>query len=128
MATRGCLRGAVRYRVDGPLGDIAACHCTQCRRASGHDLAGATARRADLTVEGEVAWYESTPGEVRRGFCPTCGSQLFWDRIGAETVDIWAGTIDGETGLRLREHIFVADKGDYYDIADGLPQRPGGRN
>lgn len=31
--------------------------------------------------------------------------------------------IDGPTGLTLREHIFVADKGDYYDIADGLPQR-----
>ncbi|WP_181164545.1 hypothetical protein [Amaricoccus solimangrovi] len=26
MATGGCARGAVRYRVDGPLGDLAACH------------------------------------------------------------------------------------------------------
>jgi hypothetical protein len=34
------------------------------------------------------------------------------------------GTIDGATGLRLQRHIFVADKGDYYDIADGLPQNP----
>lgn len=121
MAPRGCLRGAVRYRVDGPLAGLAACHCTQCRRASGHYLAGATARRADLTVEGEVGWYESTRGEIRRGFCPTRGSQLLWDRIGAET-------IDGEAGVWLREHIFVADKGDYCDIADGLPQRLGGRN
>jgi aspartyl-tRNA(Asn)/glutamyl-tRNA(Gln) amidotransferase subunit A len=34
------------------------------------------------------------------------------------------GAIDGPTGLRLQRHIFVADKGDYYDIADGLPQNP----
>ncbi len=32
------------------------------------------------------------------------------------------GALDGPTGLRLARHIFVADKGDYYDIADGLPQ------
>ncbi|MFQ8431201.1 GFA family protein [Amaricoccus sp. W119] len=122
MAIGGCLCGAVRYRVDGLLADLAACHCTHlCRRASGHPLAAAPARPVDLTVEGAVAWYESTPGEIRRGFCPTRASQLLWDRIGAET-------IDGEAGLRLREHIFVADKGDYCDIADALPQRPGGRN
>ena len=35
-----------------------------------------------------------------------------------------AGTLDGPTGLHLQRHIFVADKGDYYDNADGLPQDP----
>ncbi len=128
MTTGGCLCGAVRYRVDGPLDPVVACHCTQCRRSTGHHAAATGARREQIAIEGAVAWYESTPGTVRRGFCPTCGSQLFWDRIGAETVDIRAGTIDGESGLRLREHIFVADKGDYCDIADGLPRRLGGRN
>lgn len=29
---------------------------------------------------------------------------------------------DSPTDTRLRIHIHVADKGDYYDIADGLPQ------
>ena len=69
-----------------------------------------------------MAWYESTPGSVRRGFCPVCGGNLFWDRIGGPSLDIWAGSLDGPTGLRLAAHIYVADKGDYYDIADGLPQ------
>jgi hypothetical protein len=32
------------------------------------------------------------------------------------------GAFDGPTDTRLRIHIHVADKGDYYDIADGLPQ------
>jgi hypothetical protein len=32
------------------------------------------------------------------------------------------GAFDGPTGTKLTKHIFVADKGDYYDIADGLPQ------
>ena len=33
------------------------------------------------------------------------------------------GAIDGGTGLRLDRHIFTASKGDYYDIADSVPQR-----
>jgi hypothetical protein len=32
------------------------------------------------------------------------------------------GAFDAPTGTRLEKHIFVADKGDYYDIGDGLPQ------
>ena len=32
------------------------------------------------------------------------------------------GAFDKPTDTRLAHHIFVADKGDYYDIADGLPQ------
>ena len=32
------------------------------------------------------------------------------------------GAIDGPTGLALERHIFVADKGEYYEIGDGLPQ------
>ncbi len=32
------------------------------------------------------------------------------------------GAFDGPTHTKLEKHIFVADKGDYYDIADGLPQ------
>jgi hypothetical protein len=120
----GCLCGAVRYRVAGPLRDVVACHCGQCRRTSGHHVAATSAAREDVTVAGEVAWYASSPG-ARRGFCRTCGSSLFWEDVGSGRLAISAGTLDAPTGLRLRGHIFTADKGDYYAIADGLPQAPG---
>jgi hypothetical protein len=32
------------------------------------------------------------------------------------------GALDGPTGLVLQRHIFVADKGDYYDITDHVRQ------
>ena len=32
------------------------------------------------------------------------------------------GALDGPSGLKIEKHIFVADKGDYYDIVDDLPQ------
>ena len=33
-----------------------------------------------------------------------------------------AGAFDSPSGLAGQAHIFVADKGDYYEIADCLPQ------
>lgn len=33
------------------------------------------------------------------------------------------GAFDSPTGTRLAIHVHVADKGDYYDILDGLPQK-----
>lgn len=32
------------------------------------------------------------------------------------------GAFDGPTDTSANLHIYVADKGDYYTIADGLPQ------
>jgi hypothetical protein len=121
--TGGCLCGAVRYRVAGPLRPVVACHCTQCRKTSGHYVAATSARRGDLSISGEVRWYASSD-TARRGFCPVCGAQLFWDGPG-ETLSIFAGTLDGPTGLATAGHIFTADKGDYYEIPADLPQAPG---
>ena len=40
-----------------------------------------------------------------------------------DTLDLSMGSLDAPTGLRLGKHIFTADKGDYYDITDDLPQK-----
>lgn len=115
-----CLCGAVTYRVTGPLRSVVACHCVQCRKSSGHHVAATSAAREGVEIAGEVQWYRSSD-TARRGFCPVCGSNLFWDGPGAN-LSIFAGTLDAPTGLALIGHIYCADKGDYYEIADGLPQ------
>ena len=33
-----------------------------------------------------------------------------------------AGAFEQPSALKAEMHIFVADKGDYYEITDGLPQ------
>ena len=123
MTARGsCLCGAVTYRVDGPMRDVHACHCRQCRKQSGHFVAAAAALRNEVTIDGAEAltWFDSSPG-IRRGFCATCGSHLFWDDAGSDSLSLNAGALDGKTGLSIEKHIFCADKGDYYEITDGLP-------
>lgn len=120
-----CLCGVVRFTVEGDLGHSDACHCTQCRKASGHYFASANVPRSALTVTGEehIRWYQSS-AKVRRGFCGRCGSPLFWDPLERDWTGIALGAFDSPTGIRLEKHIFVSEKGDYYDIADGLPQNP----
>jgi hypothetical protein len=79
--------------------------------------------RSTLTIHGadHLTWFRSSE-KVRRGFCSTCGSSLFWDPIDRDWIGIAMGAFDRPTDTRLRIHVHVADKGDYYDVADGLPQ------
>lgn len=121
--TGSCLCGAVRFEVSGALHPPDACHCTQCRKQSGHYWASTDVRRSDVTIHGgdAVTWFQSSE-KVRRGFCSRCGSALFWDAPQRDRIAIGMGAFDQPTGVKLGLHIFVADKGDYYDIADGLPQ------
>ena len=117
--TGGCLCGGVRYRVSGPLRHVIACHCSQCRRTSGHFVAATSADTTDIQFISDVTltWYVSSSA-ARRGFCNRCGGNLFWRVNGAPTTSIMAGTLDTPTGLRIAEHIFVVDKSDYYDIGE----------
>ena len=68
-----------------------------------------------------LTWFDSSP-TARRGFCRLCGSNLFWEGKDLPYISITAGSLDSPTGLKLDRHIYVADKGDYYEIADGVPQ------
>ena len=90
---------------------------------TGHFLAATAARRSDfrLLSAAGLSWYASS-AEARRGFCGRCGSTLFWEGVGRDYVSIAAGTLDDSSGLTIACHIFTADKGAYYEIADSAPQ------
>ena len=118
-----CLCGAVRFTTRGALRGVVYCHCSQCRKQTGHYYAATNVADGDLSVEGaeDLTWYAASP-EAKRGFCRVCGSALFWKRNGSDVTSVMAGAFDGPSGLTGRAHIFVADKGDYYEIDDGLPR------
>lgn len=127
-ARGSCLCGAVRYEVRGQLRDVVACHCGQCRKQTGHFYAATDCLNEDLTIhdpDGQLRWYAASDF-AQRGFCGTCGSALFWRRDGAANTSVLAGSLDDDGGIRMERHIFVGDKGEYYEIADGLPQHAGG--
>lgn len=121
--TGACLCGAVRLRTTGRLRGVVYCHCSQCRKQTGHYYAATdvTDDRLEVTGADNITWYAASDF-AKRGFCRTCGSALFWKRNGSEVTSIMAGLFDSPSGLKAESHIFVADKGDYYAITDDLPQ------
>ncbi len=120
LHTGSCYCGAVSYRAVG-VAEIWYCHCTQCRALTGHYMAAAGVERAALDVTGEVKWV-AVSARASHGFCGTCCAPLFWSRAGSPSISIVASSIDDPSGLECKGHIFVSEKGSYYDINDGLPQ------
>jgi hypothetical protein len=123
MLKGSCLCGSIRFELSENPGAPTACHCVQCRKQSGHYFASVNVSKAAVTIVGaeNLSWYASS-AKVRRGFCAKCGSWLFWEPLARDWTSIAAGAFDGPTQLQLERHIFVAEKGDYYRIVDGLPQ------
>jgi hypothetical protein len=123
MLKGSCNCGGVRFELAQTPTSPTACHCVQCRRQSGHFFASADVPKAALKLLASepLGWYQAS-AKVRRGFCTRCGAWLFWEPIERDWISVALGAIDAATGLKLQRHIFVAEKGDYYDIADGLPQ------
>ena len=124
--TGSCLCGAVRFTTTGPLRGVVYCHCTQCRKQTGHFYAATNVLDRDIVVEGgeNITWFKASPA-ARRGFCATCGSALFWKHEEEDKISVMAGLFDQQEGLVGEAHIFVADKGGYYEIDDGLPRYDG---
>ena len=117
------LCGGVAFTITGDLSEPSACHCSQCRKQSGHVWSSTHMPETALTLTAQdsLDWYAASDS-AKRGFCRTCGSFLFWKHQDEDMISVSMGSLDPPTGLHLARHIFVADKGDYYDITDDLPQ------
>ena len=118
-----CECGEVSFIVESPRETVTVCHCSQCRRMSGHIWASTHAPYSNVQFSNDkgLKWYTSSK-TAKRGFCKLCGSSLFYRMNDEDGIGIAAGCLDNPTGFSLAKHIFVADKGDYYDIADGVSQ------
>lgn len=115
-----CLCGGVVYRVRAPLAPAHGCHCSLCRRQSGHFVVAFAAPLADvdLVEQRGLKWYASSAG-AKRGFCGDCGSAMLW--TDGAVMSIAAGSLDNPDEVVLRDHIFVDEKPSYYSLGDGLP-------
>jgi hypothetical protein len=109
-----CLCGAVHFEISSALQEVIVCHCAQCQHwhgyAGAYSIADADAVR--LHGEAELVWYRAAP-EIRRGFCRSCASCLFWQELKdgqpVARMSISAGALDGPTGLKTTRHLFLAN-------------------
>ena len=121
MLKGSCNCKDISFTVTGKVWGVSNCHCGQCRKQSGNVWASAVVEQTDIEITGAHKWYRSSDSAAR-GFCPNCGAFLFWQHDDESSMSFALGALDGPSGLRVEKHIFVADKGDYYEIADDLPQ------
>ena len=112
-----CLCGAVTFKIKGELRQVLVCHCSQCRRSSGHQWAATAApvEAIEIDCQNTLSWYRSS-SKAKRGFCSRCGSSLFWQLDGSTSLSIAAGSLNLPTGLSTQEHIYFENASDYYRV------------
>ena len=116
-----CLCGGVVYEVHGPLRDVIACHCTQCRKQTGHYMAATGASPDDFRLRRgrTVALVSLVAERPSVASAARCGSVLFWRAEASyRTFRSRPARSTDPTGVVTEGHIFCADKGDYYVIPD----------
>ena len=115
-------RGALPVAT-GPLRDVVGCHCSQCRRMTGHFMAATAARLPRLCAPTRAATAAGTKPPPRRGAVSAAMRlDAVLGRPGQDYISIAAGSSMMPRAHDFACHIFVADKGAYYQIEPGVPQ------
>lgn len=115
-ATGSCLCGAVRFSADNVDSEVHACHCSKCRHWSGGPAFAVGVGSVKFEGEDHIRRYESSAwGE--RGFCGTCGTNLFFRLKEADHYLMTMGNFDDQSAFRLVGEIYVDEKPSGYDFA-----------
>ena len=99
-----CACGGVTYGFDTEPAFMANCHCTDCKRASGGQMATFVAvPDEDFVFSGSTGSFSYGPNAetcagqgLDRVFCTTCGSRLFTNNLkdGSGMIFVQQGTFD----------------------------------
>lgn len=88
-----CQCGATRYHITAGPTKATLCHCRMCQRATGSPYAALLeVPRKRITWHGSPARYASS-NRADRGFCPTCGTPLFYDFHDRDVIEVTVGSL-----------------------------------
>lgn len=116
----GCLCGAVRITAEHVDTEHSACHCGMCRRWAGGPFMAVKTGRLDIQGEHNITAYASSDWATR-GFCKTCGTNLYYYLKPADTYMVSIGLFDDSSPFRLVRELFIDRKPDGYAFAGDLP-------
>lgn len=118
-----CLCGACRFELDGPHNWVGHCHCESCRRATASPMTTWIGHPNGQwrSTGATPAEYESSPG-TKRGFCPTCGSPLFFRATRyPEEMHFYAALLTDPNAVTPQRHYHADERLSWLLLADGLP-------
>lgn len=128
----GCLCGAIRFHVEGPILGAAACHCRDCQYIAGGAPANVivVAKSSLRLLQGQPTSYANTAdnGALRtRQFCPTCGTPLFAENAHyPKAVTIKVGTLDQREFFRPEAELWTSSAPSWHAMTPGVPAFPKG--
>jgi hypothetical protein len=121
----GCQRGAIRFKINGPLGKANICHCRMCQKAFGSW--GAPFVSVPIA---NISWTRGAPSEFHsssissRDFCRRCGTPMSFMTVGENSIDIAMGTFDKPELLgQLVEQIGVESRVPWFFGMEKLSER-----
>ncbi len=117
----GCQCGAVRFRVEGALGDASVCHCRMCQKANGSfymPLVSVNPAKL-IWTRGEPKRFPSSNFALR-GFCGECGTPLTYEA--PDGIGLAIGAFDKPEEIAPTIQWGIEAKLPY---ADGIPDLPG---
>ena len=130
MIRGSCLCERIRFEVDNAPGPFELCHCSRCRKVTGSAFAaGLYVAREDFRLLQGLALIRvfeapirDAPPPYRTCFCSHCGSCVPDALSQTPLVELPAGSLDNDPGLRPDKHIYVDAKAPWFTISDSLPQ------
>lgn len=125
-----CLCGGIRFEVERFVGPFELCHCSRCRKVTGSAyVAGVGVAAADYRLLSGAELIErfalpvvERPPPYSTSFCRRCGSPVPDPAPDDDWLEIPAGLLDDDPGLRPQRHIFVECLPAWHRIHDDLPQ------
>lgn len=110
--TGSCLCGAVRYRIIGEPLTARTCWCRDCQRLAANGTVNAIFPSAAIDIDGTTSEFAGTAAsgnQLRRRFCPRCGSHLFAESSGRPGFTVVrVGTLDDPSSIRPTANIWSA--------------------
>lgn len=107
-----CLCGAVHYRLVGEPVATRICWCRDCQFISANGTVNAIVPTAAIEITGDLAEFSNTVdsgNQLRRRFCPQCGTQLFANSSARpHYTALRVGTLDDPSSLRPTINIWVS--------------------
>ena len=102
--TGGCLCGQVSYRLSAEPVVSRICWCRDCQHIAANGTVNAIFPTASIEITGTLSEHTKTAAsgnQVRRRFCPQCGSHLFADSTGRPQLTVVrVGTLDDPSSIK----------------------------
>ena len=128
--TGGCLCGQVRFTIDvEPMG-ARMCWCRDCQRiASGSATVNVLFPEEAVQYTGEIGLFNmiaDSVNAVQRGFCPSCGAQMFskTQKPKGLPMRVRAGTLDDPELIAPQAVIWTDSAPSWATLDPALPHHP----